>query len=109
MVAILLVDNCKAHLKLKVRNLEIHFFPPNVTSIVQPMDQGSLQATKLKYQKSLVNSIIEAEKNNCSLADHLKNITKKNAIEWIAESWEEVPSTIFKCWNVIWPLEKKDA
>lgn len=109
-IAILLVDNCKAHKFLKVREIEVTFFPPNVTSLVQPMDQGILQATKLKYQKKFVNSIIEAESQKCSLINHLKTVNIKMAIDWVAEAWKEVlPSTIYKCWNVIWPITKQSV
>lgn len=109
-VAVLFLDNCRAHFYIKVREIEVSFYPPNVTSLIQPMDQGIIQATKLKYQKKFLTSIVEAEKKDSNLIDHLKTVTIKNAIEWIAESWDEVqPRTISKCWNKIWPLMTKDV
>jgi hypothetical protein len=51
--AILVVDNAKCHLsedELQSGDIKIHFLPPNVTAILQPMDQGGGKL-KEKLQK----------------------------------------------------------
>lgn len=45
--AILLIDNSATHPNnLKSGDIEVRFFPPNVTSLVQPMDQGVTECFK---------------------------------------------------------------
>ena len=47
--AVLVLDNCPAHPEAEELisddgNIFAHFLPPNVTSLIQPMDQGVLVA-----------------------------------------------------------------
>lgn len=49
--ALLILDNCSAHpsdgeLKSKDGKVTAQFLPPNVTSLIQPMDQGVLETLK---------------------------------------------------------------
>ena len=49
--ALLLIDNCSAHpdeLSSRDGSVTCMFIPPNTTSLIQPMDQGVLQAMKKK-------------------------------------------------------------
>ncbi|XP_019636442.1 PREDICTED: tigger transposable element-derived protein 4-like [Branchiostoma belcheri] len=48
---LLFLDNATSHPELQLRNLKLIFFPPNTTSVLQPMDQGIIQTTKTKYRK----------------------------------------------------------
>lgn len=110
LIAVLLVDNCRSHTSIKVRDIEVKFFPSNVTSLIQPADQGVIQAIKMKYQYLLVNSILRAQDKNVKLVDHLKTIKLDQAIFWISQAWDQVEkSTIYKCWKNLWPIETKDA
>lgn len=43
---LLLVDNCTAHCDISLKNIKLMFFPPNVTSVLQPMDQGVIRSFK---------------------------------------------------------------
>ena len=57
--AVLLLDNCAAHpdveeLVSESGRIAAKFLPPNVTSLIQPMDQGVLVALKRIYKKKLV-------------------------------------------------------
>lgn len=88
--------------------IEVAFFPPNVTSFLQPLDQGILQAIKLSYQSQLVDSILTAQSRKVAMVDHLKAITIKNVIYWVSEAWDKTESsTISKCWKALWPVEKQ--
>ena len=51
---LLLVDNAPPHPNLRVSNVKVKFFPPNTTCATQPMDQGIIQAMKLKFRKRQV-------------------------------------------------------
>lgn len=42
---LLLVDNCAQHpdISSSLTNIKLAFFPPNTTSILQPLDQGVIK------------------------------------------------------------------
>ena len=87
--ALLLIDNAPSHpsqMQLVNRDVKAFFLPPNVTSILQPMDQGVLQNMKLNYRKMLLQFLIERE--DCSILEKMKNITIKDANYWLAEAWD---------------------
>jgi hypothetical protein len=46
---LLFVDNAPSHPEVQLSNVAVKFLPPNTTSYTQPMDQGIIQATKLKF------------------------------------------------------------
>ena len=61
--AFLLLDNCSAHpdeetLVSQDGLVIAKFLPPNVTSLIQPMDQGVLESLKRRYRKSLLRDIL---------------------------------------------------
>jgi hypothetical protein len=44
---LLFIDNCPAHPKIDdLKSVKLEFFPPNTTSILQPMDQGVIRCLK---------------------------------------------------------------
>ena len=52
---LLFLDNFSGHKSdLNLTNIKIHYFPPNCTSILQPMDQGIIQSFKMKYRRSII-------------------------------------------------------
>lgn len=98
--AILLVDNCSAHgsavepLQSDGNQIVCYFLPPNVTAILQPMDQGPIKLTKLKYRSLLICKIIsEMESYNGTIVDLLKNHTIKDMIILLKKAWDDVSST----------------
>jgi hypothetical protein len=49
---ILFVDNCPAHPSVKMKELhavKVAFLPPNMTTKLQPLDQGVTKNLKLHY------------------------------------------------------------
>lgn len=106
--AVLIMDNAPSHPSenvLKKGEIKTRFLPPNVTSLIQPMDQGVLESLKRRYRRKLLNSILEKlDDANESLLNALKSINMKDVIYMIARSWEELPqSTIIKSWRKLWP------
>lgn len=101
--AILLIDNSTTHPnKMKNGEIEVTFLPPNVTSLLQPMDQGVLECFKRHYRKRLLRSILFQCDENESVKGSLKKINMKHVLYWCAESWNDVkPSTLEKSWNKI--------
>jgi len=53
---LLLLDNAPSHPSTETLNaindkFEVKFFPPNVTSLIQPMDQSVIETLKRLYRK----------------------------------------------------------
>lgn len=103
--AVLLLDNCSAHhcggdtLSSDDGMISAFFLPPNVTSIAQPMDQGVIQNIKTNYRKKLELTLMTS---NDSLTNAIRQITLKDVVFWLHESWESVlPNTIEKSWKQI--------
>uniref|UniRef100_A0A1B6FS75 HTH CENPB-type domain-containing protein n=1 Tax=Cuerna arida TaxID=1464854 RepID=A0A1B6FS75_9HEMI len=104
--ALLLIDNAPSHpddLELVIGDIKTIFLPSNVTSIIQPMDQGVLQALKQNYRKKLLRSLLE-ENEDLTILQKLKKITIKDVIFWVAEAWENTSvGALQKSWKNLWP------
>ncbi|XP_037827591.1 jerky protein homolog-like isoform X2 [Lucilia sericata] len=107
MKALLLIDNAPSHpseaeLKTEDGNIIAMFMPPNVTPIIQPMDQNAIKITKLYYRNSLLASI--AAKNS-DLLQSMRNVTLKDAVTLLSVAWDRVSTeTLAKCWKNILSL-----
>ncbi|XP_011195270.2 jerky protein homolog-like [Zeugodacus cucurbitae] len=80
--ALLLIDNAPSHpneAQLATEDFQIlaMFMPPNVTPLIQPMDQNAIKITKLHYRNSRLASIAAT---NSNLLDSMKKITLRRAI-----------------------------
>ncbi|XP_054713680.1 tigger transposable element-derived protein 6-like [Uloborus diversus] len=93
---LLLIDNCTAHNDLP--NLDFvraEYFPPNCTSVLQPLDQGIIRAVKARYRSLLLRHILLGIENDSGRKPNVKE-----AIEMIAGSWNEISeNTIVNCWR----------
>ncbi|MDD9361382.1 MAG: hypothetical protein PV344_00400 [Anaplasma sp.] len=57
--ACLLVDNCSAHhTNVPLKNIELKFLPPNTTSKLQPLDQGTIRTFKAIYKRRLIETLL---------------------------------------------------
>ena len=112
--AVLLLDNCAAHpdvdeLVSENGRIAAKFLPPNVTSLIQPMDQGVLVALKRIYKKKLLSRLILADEDDISIVDFLKSINMKVVVDLVKEAWDEIKAdTLRKSWEKIIPLDNKD-
>ncbi|GBM17648.1 Jerky [Araneus ventricosus] len=76
--AILLLDNCKAHPpvdELVSGHIVATLLPPNVTSLIQPMDQRVIQNFKCFYRRSFiqVTQMPKRKKRKKSAGQKLQN------------------------------------
>lgn len=101
---LLLVDNCSAHPQnVELTNIEVAFFPPNTTALLQPCDQGVIRAVKAHYRRYMCQRILQQLDSNdssttaCVLA---KRINLLHAIELLVMSWADITDvTIRNCWR----------
>ena len=92
--ALLLIDNCSAHpqeLKTCDGSVTCMFLPPNTTSLIQPMDQGVLQAMKNSYKRKLLQKVIcnQDLDPTQNIKEIVKQHTAKDALYMLADAWEE--------------------
>lgn len=106
--AVLVLDNCSAHfnteeLKTSDGAIWTKFLPPNTTAIIQPMDQNVIQMVKSRYKQIMMREVLGRPGE---FHDNVKKINVKDAIFWIAESWNKVPEmSIRKSWNLLYNPE----
>lgn len=110
--AILLLDNAPSHppadlLRSENGNIFVVYMPPNVTPLIQPMDQNVIRITKLYYRSALLASIISADDENAS--NLLKKLSIKDAVINLSLAWNKVNApTIQKCWKNILNLDEEN-
>ena len=101
---LLLVDNCTAHPHVStLKNIQLEFFPPNTTSLIQPMDQGIIKKLKTLYRKELVHLTLPYIEENIlnpssTAIDDSSKISILQAVSFVAISWRAVKeATIINC------------
>ncbi|KAG0430584.1 Tigger transposable element-derived protein 6 [Dictyocoela muelleri] len=58
---LILCDNFSGHIVNNKSNVELLFFPPNCTSVIQPLDMGIIHSFKKKFDQMLTNfQVVEA-------------------------------------------------
>ena len=97
----LLIDNCSTHpnaseLTSNDGKIEVKFLPPNVTALIQPMDQGVLQALKWNYKKKLIRRLVIEDDRGASVLDFLKSIDMKSVVQFVSEAWDEMKKDTFR-------------
>ena len=88
------MDNCSAQsyeLKSSDGSITCMFLPLNTTSLIQPIDQGVLQAAKNCYKRKLLQRVITSQDTETtqSLKEIMKKLTVKDSIYMLADAWEE--------------------
>ena len=85
---LLFLDNFSGHsIPSNLTNIKIKFYPPNCTSILQPMDQGIIANFKHFYRRSIAFSVVEMLDSD--ITDPL-NINIKDAIDRTVKAWKSV-------------------
>ncbi|XP_063095547.1 jerky protein homolog-like [Cavia porcellus] len=103
---LLFLDNCSAHpppeLLVKSNVFSI-YLPPNVTSVIQPCDQGILRSMKSKYKHYFLNCMLASVNRGLKVQDFLKEFNLKDAIYAVANAWNDVDkSTLTSAWHRLW-------
>lgn len=102
--AVLLLDNCRAHppaSELVSGQIFATFLPANVTSLIQPLDQGVIQNFKSFYRSSFIQSLLNSD---CSVMEFQKKFNIKDAVFATALAWSQVKKvTLQRSWRKLWP------
>ncbi|XP_047129756.1 tigger transposable element-derived protein 4-like [Hydra vulgaris] len=93
----LLVNNCSAHPHIEgLCNINLIFFPPNTTSVLQPMDQGVIRSLKAHYRHKIVRLCIKAVDNN----ELMPKLSILQAMKDLVSSWNAVSmETVIDCFK----------
>ena len=100
---IMILDNASSHVvssakvgkshgfsTLELSNMTLVFLPPNVTSVVQPLDQGIIASFKIQYKKKLLQWVL-SQYDDATLKDLRKVVPNiKHAIMWSYGVWNEL-------------------
>ena len=112
--ALLVLDNCSAHpdedlLVSRDGQVKAVFLPPNVTSLIQPMDQGVLESLKRRYRKSLLRDILLSDED-LDIVKFLKAVNMRTVVEKAAAAWADISTdTIRKSWRKLLPLPTSES
>ena len=81
----------KTAVKTRDGSVTCMFLPPNTTSLIQPMDQGVLQAMKNCYKRKLLQKVIcdQDLDPTQNITEIVKQHTVKGALYMLADAWEE--------------------
>lgn len=85
---LLFVDHCPAHPKDvgNFKNVQVEFIPANMTSILQPMDQGVVKTLKQKFRRSFVLRLLQ--RRNFTQDDYRMSLL--DAVSMLAVAWNSV-------------------
>lgn len=98
--ALLLLDNARPHKveDLTLSHVRVVFFTPNLTSVIQPLDQGVIAAFKRRYCRRLIQFLLNQALTNSEIC--AKAINLWTAVHWALEAWGEItPAVIKRCWH----------
>ncbi|XP_033222773.1 tigger transposable element-derived protein 4-like [Belonocnema kinseyi] len=85
---LLFVDNCLVHPKIlshELKEIRVVFLPPNITSKLQPMDQGIIKNAKYYYWRSVMRRNLR----NLESGKEMNNVNLLNAIEMLYKVVDE--------------------
>ncbi len=103
------LDNVPVHIvdeATNLTNVELRYFSPNLTSVLQPFDAGIIQSLKAMSRKFEVLSILDNINDSLHALDLVRKLTVLDAIKFIDKSWsmvkvETIQKCFFKCGFVI--------
>jgi len=84
--------------------MQVHYLPPNTTSVLQPMDQGIIQALKTNYRKRLlaqrIGELRAWKEASPDKPFALRPLSILEVMHLAAAAWDAVSSkTINLCWG----------
>ena len=97
---LLLLDNFSGHRVDNLSNVKVKFFPPNMTSHVQPCDAGIIKSFKDYFRAQMNKRIFERVEAVSGVEQFVKEITIFDACDWTLEALKSVKkSTVINCFH----------
>ena len=90
---LLFIDNAPCHGSLELENIKLLFFPPNCTSVLQPLDQGIIKSFKVFYKSFLLQDFINRIGDGTSATQFIQTNQRVNVLDslhWISSGWAKV-------------------
>ncbi|UYV67408.1 hypothetical protein LAZ67_5000482 [Cordylochernes scorpioides] len=102
---ILFINNCTAHNSIPpMENVEVIFFPANMTSVIQPMDKGVIKNLKHFYRRFLVENILTGDSEALKI-----KIGVLQASRLCKKAWDQLTSeTIKHCFKKAGFVKKEE-
>ena len=108
----LLLDNAPAHPDCSVlvsqdKAIKALFLLPGTTALIQPMDQGGLEALKRRYRRSILQKLLMQDQAGQSVIEGIKGINMKDVVYMCADAWDDIPAvTLTRSWNKLLASDK---
>lgn len=97
---IMFVDNAPSHkISKNFSNVHLEFLPPNLTSVIQPMDQGIISQIKRLYRKDLLRRLIADIEFTNQVTEAVKKIDVLDAMRWLEAAWKQASFLLFMLLN----------
>ncbi|XP_067144543.1 jerky protein homolog-like [Centruroides vittatus] len=109
---LLSIDNAPSHpsnISLERENgkFKVVYLPPNVTSVLQPMDQEVIESFKRYYRKALLRMVMLGEECEKTIQQVYTEINLKDATYMAADAWATVKdTTLVTAWNKLLPSDE---
>ncbi|XP_051158119.1 jerky protein homolog-like [Leptopilina boulardi] len=101
---LLLLDNANCHPPKEIlnnvnENFKVEFLPPNVTSLIQPMDQGVFAKAKTLYRKDLLRLLI-LKNDHIAVQDFMKSFNLRDCCCMLAKAFQSLTQeNLQNAWN----------
>jgi hypothetical protein len=79
---LLFLDNATCHPHIELSVMRLAWFPPNTTSVSQPMDQGVIKCAKLNYHKVIMRPLLANMDTASSATKLAKSVSVLDAVIW---------------------------
>ena len=111
---LLVLDNAPSHPSEDTLNeidscFRVMFLPPNVTALIQPMDQGVIEKLKRLYRKQVLRRLLLVEnESNDNVVNFSKTINLKDACFMLADALDSLTKqNVMNAWKKLWPIAEE--
>ena len=97
---LLFLDNATCHQHIKFSNMRLVWFPPNTTSVSQPMDQGIIRNVEVHYHKLLIQSLLANVDCTSSGSELARTVSVLDVVIWISQAVKKLlPEIATRCFE----------
>lgn len=103
---LLLLDNAPCHPTVEELNrvnsqFKVKYLPPNMTALMQSMDQGVIESMKRHYKHHFLQKLLFEDSNNSStIINFIKKWNLLDTVFLIVSAWDNVSQeTLSKAWK----------